>query len=406
MSGLNDLMYQYYLNQVGSGETSLITNSGGVVSDSNSSTSTLTNGSSFTGSWVNADGFDSIIVALKADQHCTIQVQFSPDQTNVDSTLTRYYRTNQIEPPHRFTIARKYARVVVTNDSGSDMTVFRLQTTFGAKTALNAPMDGTLSQDFDATVVRPTVFGYEASLSKRQGTVVWQKWGYNTDVDTGVSEVIWAPGGTPTFLTTASTLDVVSSSVNDDVGGTGATGVVIYGVDANRKSQIEVVFLDGTTTVTTTNTFLGVNRVAVYAAGSLNQNDGTITITATTGGSTQATVPAGEGSTQQCVFFTQDEWSSLITDIFVNVVKLTGGGGNPVATVKLKSRSFVSGATYELMRVSLDTTVENTVNLKLDEPLVITESSVVYLEASTDTNNTEVTGRFTLLEFRDPDATS
>ena len=381
-------------------------NSGSIVDSDNTSTAVLADTGVFTGVWSDVGSYDSVTISVSTDQSGTYSVQFSPDGVNQDSTLTRYYRTNQINVPHRFTITRKYMRVVFTNDSGADQTYFRLQTIVGQKGDLNAPIDGTLSQDFDATAVRPTDFSNEAALGKRQGINTWTKWGYNSDVDAAASEFIWEQGGNMTFLTSASTLSVVSSSANDDVGGTGATGVVIYGIDANRKSQVEVVFLDGTTAATTANTYLGVNRVSVYAAGSSQTNEGKVSITATTGGSVQATVPAGEGSTQQAVFFTQDEWKTLIESLEVNVVKITGGGGSPTATVRMWVLSFVSNARYEVFRHTMDTTVENTFSFTFKNPFVVGEKSVVYLTAETDTNNTAVSARYSLNEFRDADATS
>jgi hypothetical protein len=383
-----------------------VTSSGMVLDDANSSSTLLASSGVFTGEWMDAQGFDSVVIALKTDQNGTISIQFSPDRNNVDSTLTRYYRTGQIEAPHRFTITRKFYRVVVTNTSASDQTYMRLQTTIGDKANLNAPADGTLSQDFDATLVRTTNYNSEVALGKRQGAKTWTKWGYNADVDNAAEEMIWSVGGDMTFLDSASTMSFVSSSTADDVGGTGATGVVVYGIDANRKEQIEVVFLDGTTPVVTTSTWLGINRMSVYACGSGKENAGNITATSVTGSYLQAEIPAGEGSTQQAIFFTQDEWQALIDDIKLNVVKISGGGGSPVVTVKLWVFSFVSNAKYEVWRSSIDTAIENTYNMDFQHPLIVGEKSVVYATADTDTNNTVVSLRFSLNEYRDADATS
>lgn len=356
----------------------------------------------YTGTWTDVTDADSIVVAVSTDANGSYSVQFSPDGTNVDSTLTRYYRTNRINAPKRFTITRRYARVVFTN--GSDAQTFmRLQTTIGDKASLNAPIDGTLAQDFDAIVVRPTETSDEIALSKRQGITLWHKWGYNTDVDSGAAETVWHPGGNPTFLTTASTLSVVSDDSNDDDGDTGAHGVVIYGLDANRASAIEVVMLDGLTPVVTTSTWLGINRVALFRAGSSQVNEGTITVTAVTGSSVQATVPAGEGTSQQAVFFTQAGHTALTTDILLSAIKLTGGGGYPEVTFKGWVLSFVSNAKYEVFRKSIDTQVENTLPFEPQNRFPVGEQSVLYFTAETDTNNTEVSVRFSLQEHRGAD---
>ena len=181
----------------------------GKVSQINSSTTALNDAEVFTGEWEDWSGYPSVSVAVKTDQDGTFAIQFSPDGTNQDSTLTRYYRTSQIEAPHRFTVTRKYGRVVFTNDSGSNQTLFRLQTILGGQTELNTPCDSTLAQDFDATVVRPTDYNTEVALGRRQGATLWNKFGYNPDVDVG-TEVVASWGGTFAPLTTATTISIVS----------------------------------------------------------------------------------------------------------------------------------------------------------------------------------------------------
>ena len=57
-----------------------------------------------------------------------------------------------------------------------------------------------------------------------------------------------------------------SSSANDTALGTGARTIMITGIDENYLSQSEVVEMNGGTTVTTTNDWLGVNRVIVLSS--------------------------------------------------------------------------------------------------------------------------------------------
>lgn len=375
------------------------------VLSGNSSTDALDNGVAFTGDWTDVSGFATITVAVKTDQNGTFSVQFSPDGVNVDSTLTRYYRTNQIEAPHNFTITRQYARVVFTNDSGSNQTYFRLQTLLGDRPALNAPSDSTLAQDFDATAVRPTEFKYEVAEGLRQGYETWNKWGYNPDIDNAATETVWAYGGLFTELSSAETLDVVSSSANDDgdPAGTGAQSIIIYGIDANHLPQTEVVTLNGVTTVTTTNTWLGVNRVALYLAGSSGGNDGNITLTASTAATVQAYIPTGEGSTQQAFSFIPAKHVALMDWLYLNAVK-DGGGGQPVVTVKAWVTSLVSGARYEVFRTLLDTQRGDHQELRPQQPFVIGEKSLLEFEASSTTNDSAVSIRFSYVLVRQKDA--
>ena len=66
------------------------------ISDKNSSEVSIDNGANFTGEWEETGNASSIKVAVKTDQNGYYEIQWSTNKTDVDSTLTRYYRTNQI----------------------------------------------------------------------------------------------------------------------------------------------------------------------------------------------------------------------------------------------------------------------------------------------------------------------
>lgn len=376
-----------------------------VISSGNSSATPLNAGQSFTGIAENAWPYSSVVVSVKTDQDGSYSVQFSPDGTNWDSVLTRYYRTGQIEVPHRFTITRKFCRVVFTNTSASNQTYLRLQVGYGDKAQLNAPIDSVLAQDFDSAPTRPTKYEYEVALGRRQGSTVWNLFGSNPDVDVG-TEFVAAQGGTFTFLTSPSTLTIVSSSTDDDgsPAGTGANGIIIYGIDANREAQTEVVTLNGTTSVVTATTWLGINRAAVYLAGSTYNNVGNITITATTGGSVQGYIPAGKGATQQVAFFTQLNHVFLTDFVVMDAERLVGGGANPRVQFRGWVWSAVSNCKYEVFYSLLDLNIESEHVYNLSQPLVIGERSAFWIEATTDVNNTTLSARFSGIEFRDVDA--
>lgn len=373
-----------------------------IVSSGNSTTSLLTAGSTFTGTWERVGQYNSITVAAKTDQDGTLVIEYSPDGSNVDSSLTRYYRTGQIEAPHRFTNARDYVRVKFTNTAASDQTFLRLQTLIGDKSELNAPLDSTLATDFDAVATRPTDFATEVALGRRQGASTWNKFAYNTDVGTS-AEVVAAFGGTLDTSVTASTVSIVSSSSADDAGSTGMTAIVVYGVDSSWDELIEVVTMDGTTPVTTTGSFVGINRIAGYSNGAGGVNAGTITATATTGGRTMATVPAGEGVTQQAVFYVPQNHQFLATWLYLSVVK-SSGGGNPDVTFKGWVYSAVSSGKYEIFRDEIDTSTEERINITAPEPFVVGEKSIMWFESTSSAGSTSVKCRFSGKLIKDVDA--
>ena len=378
-----------------------------IVSTDNSTTSTLSSGSIYTGTWEDCSNFRSVTVAVKTDLDGTYTIQFSPDGTNVDSTLTRYYRTSQIEPPHRFTVTRNYYRVTFTNTGLTTQTYLRLQTTLGAQGDLNAPQDSVLSQDFDATVVRPTDYHSEVALGRRQGSSTWNKFGYNSDVDAASGdEIIASWGGTYQFLTVGETISVVSTDAADDgsPAGTGVNSIVIYGVDQNWDSQTEVVTLNGTTPVVTTTEWIGINRVAVYLSGSGMTNAGTITVTAVSSGYTMAEMPIGGGVTQQLIYFVPQKFTFLAEWLHFDALKIAGGGGNPEVTLKGQVYSAVNNTIQEVYRGHIDTTNENNLDVVPPTPFPISEKSILYFTADTDKDNTSVTGRFSGELIRDVNA--
>ena len=236
----------------------------------------------------------------------------------------------------------------------------------------------------------------DIALGKVSGSTTWNKFGYNSDVDIG-TEVVAQFGGTWTPISTATTLTAVSDSTADANNNTGAHGLVLYGVDENWENQIEVLFLDGTTPVATTNQWLGINRISLFRAGSGGENAGTITVTATTGGATQATIAPGEGTTQQLILHVAASHTGLIDYLLFNAQKLSGGG-TPVVTFKLWVYSDVSAAKYEVLRQIIDTSVANTVQLNLSDPLIVGEKSAIWLEATTDVNNTAIQARLSMIE--------
>jgi hypothetical protein len=370
-------------------------------------TTALDDTESWNSGWVDTNGYSGIKVAVKTDQNGTFTVQWSPDGTNTDSTLTRYYRTSQIEAPHKFENMRRYVKITVNNNSGSNQTYLRVQ---GALTnshgILNTPIDGTMSQDYDAISTRPTNFKYEVALGRRQGYTLWNKFGYNTDIDTATDpEIVAEFGGSFTPLTTASTLTIVSSSTDDDgdPGGTGAQTIRVIGLDANRDTAQEDFTMDGTTDVVSTSTWLGINRVIVLTSGSNDANVGKITITATTGGTTQATVPAGESVTQQLLYFNPRNHVAL-TDWLILSAHRFGSGTEPVITFKGWVYSPLTDTKYEVLRETLDELVATELQLNPSQPFVFAEQDVFWIEAETSRDDTNVYGRFSLIAVRDVDA--
>lgn len=103
------------------------------------------------------------------------------------------------------------------------------------------------------------------------------KFGFNPDVDNSL-ETVWAQGGLYSYLSTATTLYISSSSTADDAAGTGARTATVSGLDANYDEVSVTVDLDGQNGVQLGNAsnWIRVNRITVNTAGSGGQNAGVI----------------------------------------------------------------------------------------------------------------------------------
>lgn len=102
--------------------------------------------------------------------------------------------------------------------------------------------------------------------------------GYNPDLDQ-TEESVWPDGGTVPHPTVAAQLTVVSTNAADDgsPAGTGARTVYIEGVDGSYNTVSETITMNGTTGVTTANSYLYINQFYVVTVGSGGANAGEIT---------------------------------------------------------------------------------------------------------------------------------
>ena len=110
--------------------------------------------------------------------------------------------------------------------------------------------------------------------------------GHTTILPSTLSDVNDSGNANWLMPTTATQLDIVSTSAEDGAGTfTGINVIFVDGLDQNLNALQEVVVMNGTTTVTTTGSFRAMN-LAIAVAGGIPGSGavGIITISATTGG--------------------------------------------------------------------------------------------------------------------------
>jgi len=237
---------------------------------------------------------------------------------------------------------------------------------------------------------------YGAALSK--GLIPnWSpvvKFGENLDIDSGVEETIWSQGGLWQPITTAYQLNIVSTSTADvNTTGTGAWLVYIFGLDSDYNPIEEIVNLNGTVTVTSTLSYLYINRVAVGYSGSGRKNAGTISLTQQTSGLKLAEIPIGKSITQKTPYTVPAGYTAYLSGVLINVVK-EAGGQSPLVEFRFLSYSPVSKTTYEVANVFINCANSN--SLQIDQPFALPteEKHTFFINAISDQNNVRVFCRY------------
>lgn len=313
--------------------------------DSNNSTSTaLNNGESYTGDWVERVT-PEIIIAIATDQDCTYKTEFSVDGTNVDSTLTFTYEAGVVEQPKRLVVARRYYRVSVTNNSGSNQTYLRLQTSAGQFRELNSPLNGIITEDHGAMTTRTLNFEDELVFGKYVGYNLVQIFGENVDIDATGNEDVWDGGGTYTGFPTGSPEElVIVLSSAADVGGKLTIKYIAASTDTSWTTT------EITTTGTTTNTGITAYRCVrgVWdgtTSATPGVNAGTITVRhITTTTNIFMVIPIGKGQSRVCCDRILTGNVASVKKIFVHVNK------NNTANVDGSLWVREEGKTFRLIR--------------------------------------------------------
>lgn len=259
------------------------------------------------------------------------------------------------------------------------------------------PIKGIINENNDAQIVRNMDYFQEVAMGRIEGQTSWTKFGYNGDIDTGTEEVVADFGGTfdpaTDVITTAQTFTITYNNTTDGSGTTGALSLVITYLDENFLIVQGVHTLGSTGSDVTSFTGLGINRVAVLSSGSAGYNTNTITITATTDGTTQANIPALGSITQQGIFHVPIASKFLINTITIIAGK-TSGGTTPELITRGYSWSRVTNTRHEMFRSVFDTAAQNFKDFTQVTPLVISGREIVYFAVTSDTNNAEVSVRF------------
>ena len=264
--------------------------------------------------------------------------------------------------------------------------------------ALVVLMASIINNDVESTFISVPPSGFASinvdelniALGLVDGYRIVDKFGKSSDIDT-TFEDIWNAGGTITILSSASTMIVDSSGV-DTNGGVGANTLTIQGVNGTYHAIEETITLNEASSPTTTNSFIAINRAFVVASGTSLTNVNDITITATTGGSTQASILAGEGQTQKTQYIIPMGYGGYLTHGFVS----TDAGSHVNAQLLVKQFG-------ESWRVKHDVTLTSGyAEFSLVGQSALPEKSLLKWRALGTNPNNEVQAGYTMILVENP----
>ena len=165
-------------------------------------------------------------------------------------------------------------------------------------------------------------------------------------------EDVWGGGGEYTGhpVSGAETVDVFSSSADDAAAGTGARTVLLAGLDASGAEQTETVALNGTTAVTSSNTWTRCNRQWVATAGSSYTNAGAITVRhTTTTANVFSVMQAGRGQSTIAAYTIPAGKTGYLIGYACSIARTNGSAG--AAEMGLMTRATGGDQAWRLRRV-------------------------------------------------------
>lgn len=168
------------------------------------------------------------------------------------------------------------------------------------------------------------------------------KFGFNADIDNQI-ETVWAEGGLYYHPPSATQMTVSSSSDDDTANeGNGARTVELFGLDADYNEITETILLEGTSTVTTTKSFLRINRGIVRSAGDNEVATGTIyvgtgTVTLGKPANVYLSIEPADGQTLMALWTVPAGYTAYLHATHVTAACTTS---NKLLTVSILARPF------------------------------------------------------------------
>jgi len=219
-------------------------------------------------------------------------------------------------------------------------------------------------EPFDLQVARNQIAGHQTVSI----------FGYQSAITTTFIPV-WENATTYTYPTSASTMTVVSTSANDNT----AASILINGLDSNFNPISETIFLNGTTGVTTVNSYLRINSLIMMSGGTgFKTNQGVITVKQSA--NIVAQINTGVGKSQSTIYTVPNGYSFYLDLAEVNTSN--SYTGSTIITYKVQVINNINNVQLNVLQqpfVSIYTANRSS------DPFVYTQKSDIQWQLVTST---------------------
>ena len=185
-------------------------------------------------------------------------------------------------------------------------------------------------------------FDLQVARGQISGHTVVSLFGYQPSV-TSTSIPIWENATTYTYITSASTLTLVSTSASDDT----SAKILISGLDANFNPLSETLAMNGVTGVTTVNSYFRVNSLLMVSPGTgQSTNVGTITLKQSS--NIVAQINIGIGKSQSTIYTVPAGYTFYLDLAEVNTSN--SYTGSTIVTYKVQAINNTTGVKLTVLQ--------------------------------------------------------
>jgi len=238
-------------------------------------------------------------------------------------------------------------------------------------------------------MANPVPFNLQVAQGRVPGYSSFSIFGYNPDLDQ-IEESVWPDGGTVPHPTVAAQLTIASTDAADDgsPAGTGARTVYIEGLDGDYEVVSETITMNGTTGVTTTNSYLYINQFYVVTVGSGGVNAGEITAKLST--TLYDIIGVGENQRTTGHYCVPAGYTAYVT---IGTFSAGQASGSTAVTGYLKSH----GPDGVLRTIAVTTLNNGSAQYDFVNPVKLSEKHCIGASAVGSANNNSISSMFNLL---------